>query len=457
MLFNRSHITKTLTYVTLYACTVGIVLFLSDPTDHARLDFPLLRGTIIFFATVLLTKYFFYMTLSPWYDVLREYKEFLYRTWRRARYEPKVSVIIPAWNEEVDILSTVKTILKSTYRNTEIVIVNDGSTDMSHELISTFLSEYEKKALRAPQKQYISIVYAYQRNAGKGAALNRGITLSSGDIIVSIDADCVVMSDTIAEFVREFRDPTVMAAVGNVKIGNTNTLLGVIQYLEFLFSFYFKKADSILNTIYIIGGAAGAFRREVFDIVGLYSTENITEDIHLSVRIQAAGLKIVYAANAVVYTEGATDMTGLMKQRLRWKHGRFETFYEFHDLFFSSRPGHNRILSFIILPLAVFSDLQLFLEPFFLIFLYVYSYLVQDFSSFISGIFVVGSMFFVQIFFDNSKRQHPSFYLLAPIGWLLFYVSTVVECNALMKSFWALLRGEHLKWQRWKRHGVLNS
>ena len=150
-------------------------------------------------------------------------------------------------------------------------------------------------------------------------------------------------------------------------------------------------------------------------------------------------------------------MTGLMKQRLRWKHGRFETFYEFHDLFFSSRPGHNRILSFIILPLAVFSDLQLFLEPFFLIFLYVYSYLVQDFSSFISGIFVVGSMFFVQIFFDNSKRQHPSFYLLAPIGWLLFYVSTVVECNALMKSFWALLRGEHLKWQRWKRHGVLNS
>ena len=455
---NRSLLVKLGVYLALYAATIGIVLATSLDTDYGRLDIPLLRMTIVFFATILLTKYFFYMTLSPWYDVVEEYKKFKFSKSRRAtNYAPLVSVMIPAWNEEVNILETIGSVLKSNYRNVEIVVVNDGSTDKSDALIRSFLVEHEAESAKLPVKERISIAYFYQENGGKGAALNRCVKESHGDILMSIDADCVVMPDTVQNFVEEFKDPVVMAAVGNVKIGNTNTLLGVIQYLEFLFSFYFKKADSLMNTIYIIGGAAGAFRREVFDKIGLYSTKNITEDIHLSVRIQAAGMKIVYAANALVYTEGATDMAGLMKQRLRWKHGRFETFYEFRKLFFSTKKGHSRFLSFVILPLALFSDFQLFLEPFFLVFLYIYSYTVQDFSSFISGILVVGSMFFVQIFFDNSKRQRASFYFLAPIGWLLFYLSTFVECSALAKSLWAMARGKRIKWQRWQRNGVLNS
>jgi len=118
-------------------------------------------------------------------------------------------------------------------------------------------------------------------------------------------------------FVKYFELPNVMAAVGNVKIGNTNSLIEIVQYLEFLFSFYFKKCDSIMNSIYIIGGAAGAFRKEVFEKLGGYDVKNITEDIELSFRIQHAGMKIVYAEDAIVYTEGATDFKGLIKQRLR--------------------------------------------------------------------------------------------------------------------------------------------
>ena len=72
-----------------------------------------------------------------------------------------------------------------------------------------------------------------------------------------------------------------MAAVGHVKIGNRNSSIGIVQYLEFLFSFYFKRAESLLGSIYIIGGAAGAFRKEVFETLGGYSTNNITEDIEL--------------------------------------------------------------------------------------------------------------------------------------------------------------------------------
>ena len=320
-------------------------------------------------------------------------------------------------------------------------------------------AEHRDPAAVSPGKK---VIYHYKENGGKGSALNAGIKLSSGEIIMSIDADCYVAPEAVQNFVKCFADPNVMAAVGNVKIGNTKTILGTVQYLEFLFSFYFKKADSLLNTIYIIGGAAGAFRREVFEKIGGYQTRHITEDIDLSVRIQKAGMRIVYAADAIVYTEGASDLRGLMKQRLRWKRGRFQTFREHWDLFFSSSAGEGNptrsvFLTWGVLPLALFGDVQLFGEVFFLAFLYAYSFWTDNFSSFISGIIVVSSMFAVQLFNDRQQAKKISFILLAPIGWLLFYISTFVEHHALLKSMWGSLKKEEVKWQRWQRQGVLDK
>jgi poly-beta-1,6-N-acetyl-D-glucosamine synthase len=442
----QSKIVKILIFALLYLATGALIASLFVWAPNERNDFPLLRLFIIFFATILLSKYFIYMSVSPWYDA--------YVQWRNKRraaaslYRPLVSVIIPAWNEEVGLVRTVQTVLQSTYRNVEVVVINDGSTDGSDRLMREFLAEHE----RAPGA--IAVRYYYQQNGGKGSALNHGIRRSRGELVVSIDADCALRPDTIANFVKYFEDPAVAAAVGNVKIGNTNHLLGTLQYLEFLFSFYFKKTDSLFNTIYIIGGAAGAFRRSIFEQVGYYSEENITEDIDLSVRIQKAGLRIVYAADAVVYTEGASTLAGLAAQRLRWKRGRFQTFWEHRRLFFSAEPQHNKLLSWLVLPLAIFGDTQLFFEVFFLVFLYIYSYLTNDFSSFISGIVVVSAMFAVQLFDDRTTKKTPGFFLLAPIGWLLFYITTLVEYRALIASIRGILKQQKLSWQKWERTGV---
>src|SRR5258706_11338824 len=112
---------KTCVYVLLYIATGFLIYSVLYWAPHEHNDFPVLRNFIIFFATVLLSKYFFYMTLSPWYDVVMKWKHlrFLkYRARNRLRdYKPLVSVIVPAWNEEVGLVTTIKTILMSEYRH----------------------------------------------------------------------------------------------------------------------------------------------------------------------------------------------------------------------------------------------------------------------------------------------------------------------------------------------------
>jgi len=448
---------KFVIYFFLYILTIWIVLSVFLLTPKEANSFIFLRLVIILFATILLIKYFIYMVVSPWYDVFVAKTSYSQNKINKNKnYNPKVTVLVPARNEEDGILTTLRSLLRSSYKNLEIVVIDNASTDKTQLNVKKLVEDHYKY-IRDKEEQRVEIFCIEELKPGKGNALNKGISVATGDIIISIDADCFVPSDTIKNFVKYFEDPKVMAAVGNVKIGNTRSILEVVQYLEFLFSFYFKKCDSLLGSIYIIGGAAGAFRKEVFSQIGGYSAVNITEDIDLSFRIQVAGMKIIYAEDAVVYTEGATDFKGLIKQRLRWKRGRLETFLDYRQLFFSTKKTHRKILSLFILPLAVFGDLQLFLELFFIIFVYIYSYLTNDYSSFISGIVVVNSMFMVQIIFDVREKKRKNLFLLAPIGWLLLYASTFVEFSALIKTILGYLKKEEVKWQTWNRKGVFSE
>ncbi len=443
-------------YSLLYIVTAWMVLsvFILNPSGNK--DFSILRLIIILFASILLIKYFIYMLVSPWHDVYIAHLKYKSRKNNNKNiYKPRVTVLVPAWNEENGIITTLQSLLNSNYKKIEIIVIDNASTDNTAINILDLIKRHTESIKK--DEENIEVIYTREDQKGKGYALNKGVALATGDIIISIDADCFVPAETIRRFVNYFKDDKVMAAVGNVKIGNTKSIVEVIQYLEFLFSFYFKKCDSLLGSIYIIGGAAGAFRKKVFDELGGYSVTNITEDIDLSFRIQCAGMKIVYADDAIVYTEGATKFKDLIKQRLRWKKGRFETFSKHSEMFFSTDKKHRKALSWFILPLAVFGDIQLFLELFFLIFVYIYSYLTSDFSSFISGITVVSSMFSVQILFDVSEKRRKRLFLLAPIGWLLLYGSTLVEFRALIKTLWSYFRKEEVVWQSWNRKGVFSQ
>lgn len=353
-------------------------------------------------------------------------------------YLPKVSVVIPAWNEEVGIGKSIGSLLANTYKNVEIIVVNDGSTDKTEEAVRKF----KQRKVR----------YFKKENGGKGTALNFGISKARGEIIVTMDADSVFDRQAIENLVRYFNDDSIMAVVGNVKIGGGRGLIAYIQKLEYRFGFYFKRAHDVLGAEYIFGGACSAFRREIFEKLGMFDTVNKTEDIEMSMRTRFAGMPCAFASDVICYTEGASSMIGLINQRLRWKKGRFDTFLKYRRMFFSLDKRHNKALTFFILPYALLSELQLLFEPIALTLLIAYSFISGDYLSLAIGSLFVAIVYLVSSLWDDCFQ--PWFVLTFFFTWPLFYFLVWVEYLALLKGFYMVLRGDEIKWQNWQRVGV---
>lgn len=416
------------------------------------------RNAAFFFATAMLVKYYVFLLVAPFYpvqEILRRLR--LQRIRKRSeaiRYVPKVSVIVPAWNEEVGILKTITSILWGEYRNTEIIVVNDGSTDGSHRVMQEFIADGLKRKLFDEEK----IRYFYKENGGKGEALNFGIERATGEIILTVDADSALEKNAIARLVEYFEDKKIDAVVGNVRVAKNPTIVGFTQQLEYLFGFYFKRAHSVLGAEYIFGGACAAFRKStVFDRLGLFDTSNKTEDIEMSMRIRYHGLRSAYAEDVICYTEGASTIHGLINQRLRWKKGRMDTFLKYRRMFFSlDWRRHNVFLSWFVLPFSLLAEIQLLFEPISITFLATYSFVSGDYLSITLGSLFVLVIYIVTAFFSGDLKLVRVLFLF-PFTWPLFYFLVWVEYLALLKSIKMVFRGDDIEWQKWKRQGVSDS
>ncbi len=164
---------KIIIYTFLYTVTTLIILsvFILDPVHKEKNE--LFQLIIMSFISLLIIKYsksIILIIIAPWNEVLKTIRENKYPS---NKYTPKVSVIIPSYNEEVGIIGTIKSIFKSKYKNVEIIVVNDGSTDNTDKLIKNFQ--------KTVTKEKISLKYFYKENGGKGKALNYGIKHATGD------------------------------------------------------------------------------------------------------------------------------------------------------------------------------------------------------------------------------------------------------------------------------------
>lgn len=259
----------------------------------------------------------------------------------------KVSVIIPAYNEEVTVVQTLKSLLKTTYPNAEFIFVDDGSKDSTVELVKTNFG-------------HLPNIKIYDKpNGGKASALNFGISKSDADFVVCIDADTQLKTDAITELMRYFYDEDIAAVAGTVKVGNKTNLITNWQSIEYITAQNMdRRAFDILNTITVVPGAIGAFRKDVIQEVGGFTTDTLAEDCDLTMRILRAGYEVRNCDSAIAYTEAPETVNMLLKQRLRWSFGVMQSFWKNRTTLFNKKYGYfgmvgmpNILIYQIILPL----------------------------------------------------------------------------------------------------------
>jgi len=240
-----------------------------------------------------------------------------------ADFQPLVSVIVPAYNECGVVGRTIRSVLANDYANLEIIFVDDGSRDGTADVV-------EKEFAGHPKVRVIR-----QENGGKASALNNGISQSTGEIVVGLDADTQFATDTISSMVGHFADPRVGAVAGNVKVGNVINLLTRWQTVEYITSQNIDRlAYSLLNAVTVVPGAVGAWRRRALEEVGGYVTDTLAEDMDLTWRLRRKGWKIETESRALAYTEAPATVGAFFKQRFRWSYGTLQCLWKHRSALF---------------------------------------------------------------------------------------------------------------------------
>jgi len=260
---------------------------------------------------------------------LREKKELF----KPSTYKPRVSIIVPAYNEEKVVARTIETLIEADYPNKEIIVVDDGSKDNTYGIAS----EYIRSGVKVVKRP----------NGGKFAALNTGIAVSSGEIIVTVDADSMIARAAISEIVRGFEDPDVAGVAGNLKVFNSTNLLTRLQALEYIVQIQIvRRAFENFGSLTVASGAFSAFRKTALQEAGYYDPDYLLEDFDITIKLLKSHQVLHGSNEAVCYTEAPETLRDVYRQRLSWFRGDFQSFWKHRDAFFNPRFGIMSKLTF---------------------------------------------------------------------------------------------------------------
>lgn len=230
---------------------------------------------------------------------------------------PRIDVLIAAYNEATVINRTIDSLLASQGVDLRVIVVDDGSTDGTHDaVVSTFGSDPRVLVRRKP-------------NGGKASALNLALAEATAPVVVGVDADTQLSTDALARLAAWFSDPQVGAVAGNVKVGNRRGLATRWQSIEYITSQNIdRRALALLNAITVVPGAIGAWRTEALKALDGYRSDTLAEDMDLTWRVREAGWVIANEPDALAFTEAPSTLSGLLKQRFRWSFGALQSLWK---------------------------------------------------------------------------------------------------------------------------------
>lgn len=368
--------------------------------------------------------------------------------------QPRVSIIVPAYNEGVNAVKTVNNLLQADYPDYEIIFVNDGSKDDTLECVTASFADNEKvKIFDKP-------------NGGKASALNYGMERASGEFVVCIDADTQLKRDAVSRLMESFTGEDVAAVAGNVKVGNEVNMLTKWQSIEYITAQNFdRQAFDMLNCITVVPGAIGAFRKSAVKEAGGFTSDTLAEDCDLTVRILRVGYRVTTNNSAIAMTESPEVLQEFLRQRFRWSFGVMQTFWKNKAVCFNKK---YKALGLIAFPnILIFQIVLPFLSP--LVDFVMFTGLLYDFvcmAGLVNGSFQVASEHAMQIglyysifqiidllsamlAFNFEKEKFSKLWLLIPqrfsYRFLMYHV--------LFKSVRRAMKGELQSWGVLKRTG----
>lgn len=348
---------------------------------------------------------------------------------------PTVTVIVPVYNEEVVIEKTITSILKSNYPITEILVVDDGSTDNTASVVEdTFYYYHRVRLIR-------------KRNGGKSSALNLGFKRARGEIVITIDADTLLAKETISHLVSSFRDPEVAAVSGNCKIGNIRNLLTLWQHIEYVTANNLeRRACEELNIITVVPGSNSAWRKSAVKEVGYYDTDTLAEDTDMTIKILNKGYKIIYDDRAISYEECPEKVRAFIKQRFRWSYGILQCTWKHKGNILRSS---NKILKYFAASM-------------------IFSYLLYLTSPLIDILFIIAlctgskSVYLFFLLFYATDLLAPAYALkmeeesMKPLLWVFVqrFAYRYLIAYVTWKTVLTALKGGTVGWGKLKRSGT---
>ena len=302
--------------------------------------------------------------------------------WRRySEQAPAISVLAPAFNEELSIVESTRSLMALQYPDFEVVVINDGSKDGTlQRLLDEFgLSRVERfvdtAVAHAPVRGFYAspahprLLVVDKENGGKADALNAGINCCRTSLFCAIDADSILEPDALLRVVRPFIDNPhlTIAAGGTIRIANgckvdsgriteihlPRNFLALVQIVEYLRAFLMARLGlGKMQALTVISGAFGLFKRTPVIEVGGYSHATVGEDMELVVKLhrlmreRKQDYRVDFIAEPVCWTECPDSVRVLSRQRARWQRGALECFVKHKAMLFNPRYGRIGFIGF---------------------------------------------------------------------------------------------------------------
>lgn len=266
-----------------------------------------------------------------WLLVFMESKDIVRR--KALRY-PTLSIIIPCHNEEAYLKSCVESLVKQNYPKLRIIIVDDGSSDMTH------------KIGRRLSRKYGFVKYVRKNQEGKGAALNAGLRYVNSEHFGFIDADTFLSKGALKNMTSYLNDGAV-SVIAVIKPVKPRNFVERLQKIEYMIASFTRKLMSFLDALYYTPGFA-LYNTSVVKKLGGFDEDNLTEDLEIGLRLKSNGHKIENTIEDYAYTVVPKTLKELFNQRVRWYRGSIYNSRKYKHMFFSRKHGD---LGLFVLPI----------------------------------------------------------------------------------------------------------